>query len=50
MSVLPKRIVKLKPQPRKKFTRNDTLDTLAKIDNIPVMDVLESLYPEYHRR
>lgn len=50
LSVLPKRIVKLKPKPRKKFTRNNTLDTLDKIDSIPVMDVLESLYPEYRRR
>ena len=50
MSVLPKRIVKLKPQPKKKFTRSQTLDTLDKIDAIPVIDVLESLYPEYRRR
>lgn len=50
MSALPKRIVKLKPQPKKKFTRSDTLDTLDKIDAIPVMDVLESLFPEYRRR
>lgn len=50
MSAFPKRIVKLKPKPRKQFTRNDTLDTLEKIDRLPVMDVLESLYPEYRRR
>lgn len=50
MSVLPKRIIKLKPQPKKQFTRSDTLDTLDKIDRIPVMDVLESLFPEYRRR
>lgn len=50
LSVLPKRIVKLKPKPRKQFTRNDALDTIEKINDIPVMDVLESLYPEYRRR
>lgn len=50
LSVLPKRIVKLKPKPRKKFTRNDTLDTLDKIDRIPAIDVLEALFPEYKRR
>lgn len=50
MSVLPKRIVKLKPQPRKKYTRNDALDTIDKINNIPVIDVLESLFPEYSHR
>lgn len=50
MSAFPKRIVKLKPKPRKQFTRNDTLDTLEKIDRLPVMDVLESLFPEYKRR
>ena len=50
LSVFPKRIVKLKPQPKKRFTRSDTLDTLDKINNVPVMDVLESLYPEYRRR
>ena len=50
LSVLPKRIVKLKPKPRKQFTRNDAYDTIEKINSIPVMDVLESLYPEYRRR
>lgn len=50
LSVLPKRIVKLKPKPRKQYTRNDAYDTIEKINSIPVMDVLESLYPEYRRR
>ena len=50
MSVLPKRIVKLKPQPKKKYTRNDTLDTIDKINSIPAIDVLENLFPEYSRR
>lgn len=50
MQALPKRIIKLKPQPRKKFTRSDTLDTLDKIDRIPAIDVLEALFPEYKRR
>lgn len=47
MSVLPKRIVKLKPQPKKKFTHMDTLDTIEKIDSLPVVEVLERLFPEY---
>lgn len=50
MSVLPKRIIKLKPQPRKKFTRSDTMNTLDKIDRIPAIDVLEALFPEYKRK
>ena len=50
MSALPKRIIKLKPQPRKKYTRNDTLDTIDKIDRLPAIDVLENLFPEYRRR
>lgn len=50
LSVLPKRIVKLKPKPRKQYTRSDALDTIEKINAIPVIDVLESLYPEYRRR
>lgn len=50
LSVLPKRIIKLKPKPKKQFTRNDTLDTLDKIDSLPAIDVLESLFPEYKRR
>lgn len=50
LSVLPKRIVKLKPQPKKKRSRNDSYDTIDKINSLPVIDVLESLYPEYRRR
>ena len=47
MSAFPKRIVKLKPQPKKKWSRTDTIDTLDKIDALPVVEVLERLYPEY---
>lgn len=47
MSVFPKRIVKLKPQPKKKYSRTDTLDTLDKIDALPVVEILERLFPEY---
>lgn len=50
LSVFPKRIVKLKPQPKKKRSRNDSYDTIDKINSLPVIDVLESLYPEYRRR
>lgn len=49
MNALPRRIVKIKPQPKKKFTCNDTLDTIEKINEIPAIDVLESLFPEYQR-
>ena len=47
MSAFPKRIVKLKPQHKKKWNRTDTIDTLDKIDALPVVEVLERLYPEY---
>ncbi len=50
LSILPKRIIKLKPKPRKQFSRNDTLDTLDKIDRLPAIDILENLFPEYRRR
>lgn len=50
MSALPKRIIKLKPLPKRKFTRYDTLDTIEKIDALPAIDVLERLFPEYQRR
>lgn len=49
MNALPRRIVKIKPQPKKMFTRNDTLDTIEKINAISAIDVLESLFPEYQR-
>jgi len=49
MKAVPRRIVKIKPQPKKVFTRNDTLDTIEKINAISAIDVLESLFPEYQR-
>lgn len=49
MNVLPRRIVKIKPAPKKKFTRSDSLDTVEKINAISAIDVLESLFPEYQR-
>lgn len=50
LSILPKRIVKLKPQPKKRRSRSDSYDTIDKINAIPVIDVLESLYPQFKRR
>ena len=51
MSVLPKRIVKLKPKPKKKFSFNSAIDTLDEIDRtFSAIDVLETLFPEYRRR
>ena len=50
LSALPKRIIKLKPKPKKKFFYNDTLDTIDKINSLPAIDILEKLFPEYQRR
>lgn len=49
LDILPRRIVKLKPQPKKQFTRSDTINTIEKINSISAIDVLESLFPEYRR-
>ncbi len=49
LEVNPRVIVKIKPQPKKKFSRIDTLDTVEKINRIPAIDVLETLFPEYQR-
>ena len=48
MKAIPKRIVKIKPQPRI-FRRWDSIDTIEKINEIPAIDVLETLFPEYQR-
>lgn len=48
MKAIPKRIIKLKPQPRI-IRRWDNLDTIEKINEIPAIDVLETLFPEYRR-
>ena len=48
MQAIPKRIIKVKPQP-KIIKRWDNLDTIEKINEIPAIDVLETLFPEYKR-
>lgn len=50
LKAIPRRIVKLKPQPKKIRSRSDTYDTLEKINDIPAIDVLEWLFPEYRRK
>lgn len=50
LDVFPKRIVKLKPKPKKQYLYSDTIDTINKINAIPVMDILERLFPEYALR
>lgn len=49
LDALPKRIVKVKPQPKKTFTQSDALDTVEKINAIPAIEVLEQLFPQYSR-
>ena len=48
MDAIPKRIIKIKPI-QKKINRWDSLDTVEKINEIPAIDVLESLFPQYRR-
>lgn len=48
MKAIPKRIVKIKPHP-KIIKRWSNLDTIEKINEIPAIDVLETLFPEYKR-
>ena len=48
MKAIPKRIVKVKPI-KKQIQRWDNLNTIEKINEIPAIDVLETLFPEYQR-
>ena len=49
MKAIPRRIVKLKPV-EKKINRNWSIDTVEKINEIPAIDILETLFPQYRRR
>lgn len=48
MDAIPKRIIKVKPI-QKKINRWESLNTVEKINEIPAIDILESLFPQYHR-